>query len=661
MDDQRRRDAATTTFGMAGVGGGAALRHVGLERAYHKGKRPPVLQELKMLKEGTKGRRFYGAGMLLAGASAPAAVVGGDRLLTSRPKTLVKKSKKKERRSFAAEGVSGMKRSFVNGNQTIKHPPPAKLMAGNYIGGGILASSAGGLANMALKRHTKIPGAGRAALAAMTATGVGTASLPAQSKIMNRASHGEYEATAYGVRRTKTKPVRPSARATQVEARASRGADMRRARQEIVGKAARLPVRVKLVPLAHAKAVTTSHHWANGRPVVKVVLGKAYIQRSLRKIPRSKLIETHRAAMWEEQTRGQSSLAQAHQQFIRELKELKAAPTPKVRSRPRFGVVTKYYGEDMTHAQKRRRVAAVTGVPFVADLAQAGQAGRMAPPELRKRTAALTYGAGQTGGVTGSIAGAYGAAALARRSKTFTAGTYKVNDTLDAGKAKVRSVVHLKPKTPKPGLLERTATNTKAPALLRRAAKPLIGHGKAAAVGSLALGALGGQAGSQTGYGAALRMEDKLKAKRSTGNQGARHGTRVAKRDVVLGQTKRQQAKLRRQKEQSAGLSLASGVTGLAALGATAGSKIPHVSPKVRGRLGKVPLPMLTIGGGIGGINAFKYADIQHKEASAKVKKAYLAPTGKVVRRAPTMRTGFLRQTRTNTGIKTSTVRGSLG
>lgn len=556
MDDQTRRDAATATFGMAGVGGGAALRHVGLERAYKKGKRPPVLQELKMLKEGTKGRRFYGAGMVLGGVSVPAAVVGTDRLLT---RSRVKKSSKKERRSFAAEGASGMKRSFLNGNQTIKHPPPAKLMAGNYIGGGVLASSAGGLVNFALKRHTKLPGAARASIAAMAATGAGAASLPVQSKIMNRASHGEYEATAYGVRRTKTKPARPSTQATQVEARASRGADPRRARQEIVGK---------------------------------------------------------------------------------------------------------YYGEDMTHAQKRARVASITGVPFVADAAQAVQAGRMAPPELRRRTVAMTYVPGQVGGVGGSVAGAYGAAALARRSAKFSTGTAKVDDKINAGKAKVRSAVHLPPKGNGPSVGARALGKT--PGSLQRAVararKPLAGHAKAAAVGALALGALGGQAGSQTGYGAALRMEDKLKAKRATGNQGARHGTRIAKRsDSTLGQTKRDQAKLRRQKEQSAALSMIGGVTGLSALGASVGSKVPHLSPRIRGRLGKIPVPALTVGAGLGGVNAFKYADIQHKEASAKIKKAYLAPTGNVVRRAKTMRTGFVRQTRTNTGIKTSSVRGSLG
>lgn len=628
MDDQTRREAAGATLGMAGVGTAAALRHTGLERAYKKGKRPPILQELKMLREGTKGRRFYVAGMALGAVSTPGAAHSINELATANKmpvtRSRVKKSVKQEkRRGFAREGAHSVKESFLASGQTIKHPPPAKLAVGNYLGGAAIGTTTGGVVHHVLGK-TKFPGTARSAAAMMTATGVGALTLPLQSRIMNRATKGAYETTATGVRRVKTKPKRPSSVSTQVEARSSRGADPRRARQEIVGK--------------------------------------AYIQRSLRKVPRARLIESHKAAMWEEQTRGQAPLAQAHQQFIRELKALPAKQTSNARFLARRTAgVAKYYGEDMSHAQKRRRVATVTGLPFVADAAQAGQAARMAPPELRRKTAALTYGGGQLGGVSGSVAGAYGAAALARRSKRFTAGTAKVDDAVSAGKAKARSVVHLPPKGDGPSIGARALG--KAPSPLRRAAakvaRPLAGHGKAAAVGSLVLGALGGQAGSQTGYGAALKMEDRLRAKRSTSNQGARHGTRVAKAEPAKVMTPRERVKLRRQKEQSAALSMAGGVTGLGALGASVGSKVPHVSPKIRGRLGKVPVPLLTAGAGLGGINAFKYADIQHKEA--KFKKGYLSSTGRLVRRAPSMRSGFVRQTRTRTGIKTSTVRGSLG
>lgn len=620
MDDQTRRELAGSVVGLGGVGGAAALRHEGLNRAYPKKmKRPPFFQELKMLKEGTKGRRLYTAGMALGAVSAPGAVHSINQLATAdvhpaANKRPVRKADEPKRHSFLREGADSVTESFNRSNTQLKaktkKAPPAKLMVGNYLGGAAIGSLVGGGAHR-LGTRLKMPGGVRAATAGMTATAAGALTLPLQSKIMNHVSQGKYEATPTGVRRVKTKPKRPSSAATQVEARASRGADQRRARAEIVpvgkrgeGTAARLNTRLM-------SAADRIEHRRRGKLVATGL---------------------RRAA---------SDPGGFASQFV-----------------------AKYYGEDMTHAQKRARVASITGVPFVADMAQAAQAGRMAPPELRKKTAALTYGGGQLGGVSGSVGGAYGAAALARRSKSFSAGTVKVDDAIAAGKAKARSTVGLKPKGTGPSRGARALKH--APESVQRgmarAVKPLAGHGKAAAVGSLALGALGGQAGSQTGYGAALNMEDRLRTKRSHSNQGARHGTRVAKRDASVGQTKRDQVKLRRAKEQSAALSMAGGVIGLSALGATIGSKIPHVPVRVRGHLGKFPVPALTVGAGLGGINAFKYADIQHKEAAARVKKGYLTSvTGAVVRRAPSARKGFVRQTRTRTGIKTASVRGSVG
>ena len=559
MDDENRRDAATATFGMAGVGTAAALRHKALERAYKKGKRPPVLQELQMLKPKVKGRGMYATGMALGAVSAPAAFAGTARLLTPN-KRPVAKSDETKRKSFVSEGAFGVKRALKESNSSIHNPPPAKLALGNYLAGAAVGTGTGAAIHHVLGR-TRLPGSARSAVAGMSMVGASAATLPVQSKLIHRASGGEYEVTPYGVRRKKTNAVRPSKRATTIEARPGRGGDPRHTRQQIVPSS----------------------------------VGKAY------------------------------------------------------------------YGEDMTHAQKRRRVAAVTGPPIVGDIAQAAQAGRMAPPDLRKKTAAMTYVSGQAGGGAGTVAGAYGAAALARRSKKFSTGTAKVNDAMDSGKARARKAVHLPPKGGGPSLGAKALK--KAPGGFQRAAqravRPLAGHGKAAAVGAFVLGGLGGVAGSQSGYGAALHMEDKYKAARSHDSQSARHGTRVAKAEgKVLSQ--REQVKLRRQKEQSAALSMAGSATGLTALGTSVGSKIPHVSPKIRGHLGKIPVPLLTAGAGLGGVNGLIYANIQHKEAGSKVKKAYLGRAGVMVRRAPSVRRGFVRQTRTINGIKTSAVRGSL-
>ena len=626
MNSKDRRATATATFGLAGVGSAAALRHTALERAYAHGKRPPVLQELKMLRNGTKGRSLYATGMGLGAVATPAAVSGVSSLL-NRKKPVAKSQK---RRSFLAEGAEGVRNSIRESSNTVKEPPPARLALANYLGGGAVTALTGAGINHKLK-GTKLPGAAKAGIAAMGAVTGGAATLPVQSKVMNRFSGGQYETTAHGVRRKKTKAVRPSTQATTVNANG--------------------------VPTPVGKGQLMM---AGRKPAGKVF-------RSTTKGPHGRLIEEHHNAMWDAQTRNLPSVAQAHQGFIRELESL-----PTARSRKRAlaaggavgtgGVVAgsqvkKYYGQDMTHAQKRARVAAVTGLPVVSDVAQAGLASRMAPPELRKKTAAQVYGGGQVGGAVGTAAGAYGAAALARRSKEFERGTTKVNDALDSAKNSVRSAVGLKPRNGKPSVTERLHASGKTPKLVKRAVKPLIGHGKVAAVGGLALGGVGGIAGSQTGYGFALRAEDRHKKKIARSSQSARHGSRVTKGAPPEVESKRAQAKLRRSKEQSAVMSQAGGAIGLTALGATLGSKVKALGPKNTKRLAKLPMPMLTGGAGLSGVNAFKYADIQHKEAAAKVKKG-LVP----IRRVPRAVRGSLRQTRTaSTGaIRTSYTRGGV-
>ena len=604
MNRKERQGAATATFGLTGVAGAAALRHTALEQAYDKGKRPPVLQELKMLRNNTKGRGRYASGMLVGAASTPAAVTGISTLMAGKRRPVAKSGRK---RSFLAEGADGVANSIRESGNTVKEPPPARLALANYLGGGAVTALAGAGINHKLA-GAKLPGAAKASLAAMGAVTSGAATLPIQSKVMSRFSGGQYETTAHGVRRKKAKAIPASAKATTVDARGN-PSPMSKSGAQVYG---RMPIPVKAF-------------------------------RSAKKGQPGRLIESHHAAMWDAQSRNQSAVAQAHQGFIRELDALPAAHSRKPAlaaglaaggagvgavEAARRSRVKKYYGEDMSHATKRARVGAVAGVPVVSDFAQAGLAARMAPPGTQKKTAAQVYGGGQVGGAVGTGVGAYGAAALARRSKRFEAGTAKVDGAIDSGKASLRSAVGLKPKTDKPSLRSRALAKT--PGFVQRAAataaKPLAGHGKAAAVGGLALGAVGGQIGSQTGYGFALRAEDKHKAKIARDTRSARRGTRVAKADLAV-MTPRQQAKLRRSKEQSAFMSQAGGALGLTALGATVGSKVGALGAKTTGRLAKVPVPLLTAGAGLGGINAFKYADIQRKEAHAKVRKSYNAST----------------------------------
>ena len=614
MNNKDRRATATATFGLTGVGGAAALRHTALERAYKKGKRPPVLQELKMLKRGTKGRVMYAAGMGLGAVSAPAAVTGLNAKITGFGK------KETKRKSFFQEGAAGMRSSVMESTNSVKKPPPARLALANYLGGGVVTAGAGALTNARLKK-VKIPGAAKASIAAMAGVTAGASTLPMQSKVMTRISGNKYETTAHGVRRKKTRAVPASRMASHIDARP--GNDSRAARAAIV------PSSVAKMGEGLAAKFNTVMHGAADRMSATPRKGKLV-------------------------SAGQSGVSAT----IRSM-----ANNPSRMVNPSHGLMSQvgkaaYYGSDMNRAQKRSRVAAVTGLPVVSDIAQAGMAARMAPPPLRKQTAAQVYGGGQVGGTAGTMAGAYGAAALARRSKRFEAGTVKVNDALDSGKARIRSAVGLKPAKAKASMTERIAAHAKTPKLVKQAVKPLIGHGKVAAVGGLIAGSVGGVAGSQTGYGFALRAEDRYKAKVARSSQSARHGTRVVKSDTPTVMTPREQVKLRRAKHRNAVGSQLGGAIGLTALGATLGSKAKFLGTTATGHLAKVPVPLLTAGAGLSGANSFGYAAIQNKEASHKIKKGLIPG----VRRAPRIARGSLRQTRTaSTGaIRTSYTRGGI-
>lgn len=305
----------------------------------------------------------------------------------------------------------------------------------------------------------------------------------------------------------------------------------------------------------------------------------------------------------------------------------------------------------LSPSQKRARVAASGGAPFIGDFAQAATAARLAPHEQRRGAAALTYGGNQSGAITGQVVGAYGAAALARRSPSFDAKAKHASGQLDRAANFARSKVNLKPTGEKgPGRVARAMASSRTPRAVKAAARPLLHNPKVAALGALALGGPAGQLGAQAGYGAQLRREAHYKPQ----NPSARHGSRVAKLQTPAPLTQRDKKTLAHRKEHSAALSMIGGATGLGAIGALG---LSRVHPKLR-RLKSLQTPLLTAGAGVGGVNAFVGAKVQRKEAQQTLAKA-LVPTG--VRRAPAMRRGFVRQTRLASGMtRVSSVRGGL-
>lgn len=530
MSEERRRGAATATLGYGGLVGAGALRHTALERAYGGGKRPPLAQEVKLLRRGAKGRRLYLAGAALAVPSGTAAAAGTSRTLFGKAD--------ERRRSFLAEGLAGTKEALTQRSANLAEKPPPKLVVGNYALGGAIGSGAGALTNLALRRR-RVPGALKAGLAAATGVAAGSTSLPLQSKAIQRASRGKYEATATGLVR-------------------------------------------------HRK------------------------------------------------------------------------PKPQVAKREDIG-------GSLTRGQRRARITAAGSAPVVGDFASAAMAARLSPERYRRRSAAQTYGGSTAGGIAGNLAGAAGAVALARKVPAVGRGAKAVAGASERVSGLARRAVGLKPKTG-PSLTTRVLAHERTPGGVKRLAqtgpvRAVRANPQVAAGGALAGGALGGTAGQQLTYSHILSRDDRY---RSRENQAGGHGSRIRKADVAPKPlTHREKKTLASRKEHSAALSAIGGTTGLTALGTTLASapKSPlKAAHKVR--IGRVTVPLLTAGAGLGGANALLGARIQRKEAQQTVAKA-LVPTGivkpRLPGRAPGMRRGFIRQTRMPSGLtRVSTVRGGL-
>lgn len=616
----RRRDAATATIGLTGVGAAGALRHEGLVRSYgERGpsplKRPRLLAERRMLKH-PKGRVQWLAGAGLGALSVPPAAVGTSRLVNKADQ---------RRKPFLVEGVKGVQDSLHQRSQTLAEKPPPRLMAGNYALGGAIGSAAGGLTHLGLGR-TKVPGAVRSGLAATAGVLAGASTLPLQSRAIQRASHGRYEATATGVRRRKTRPVRASARASTVDTRSGSPAANRAA---IVGK-------MSPRTLVNTGAAAAGAHWT-------VNLVRAADKVAPKTVPasrRGKLVATGRtkAANTVRAVAYDASAINDKDQLVRE--GLAKADDP---------------GASMSRGERRARVSA-TGipVPVVGDVLQARAAGRLSPQHYRRRSAVQNFAASTGGGLAGNVAGAAGALGLAHVSPGFNRKASAANDAVDAAKATVRSKVGLsgaaKPRRA-PAQLASAAARWKGSVAGRAVAR----NPKVAAIGALAGGAVGGMAAQQATYGHIMTRDD---AYRHAHNPSARHGTRVAKADQGTALSPRERAKLVRRKHHNAAMSMITGTTGLSALGATLGAHLLKVkNPAVAAKLAGARVPLLTSGAGVSGVNAFNNAAIQRKE-SQTIKKGLVA-TG--ARRAPAMRRGFVRQTRYPSGmIRATSVRGGL-
>jgi hypothetical protein len=311
-----------------------------------------------------------------------------------------------------------------------------------------------------------------------------------------------------------------------------------------------------------------------------------------------------------------------------------------------------YRGKDMTSGQKRARVMGASGIPiipFAGDIAAASTAASMAPPELRKKTAALQFGGAQAGGTALGVAGAYGLSAAARKPKVehaVTTASDRVSGTAGKVGAGTRRRVGLQPKTikeAKKGHLERAvegvSEHARTPKLVRAAVKPLTHNPKLAVLGAVVGSTVGGQAGGYVGYGHALKLERDRNAKLAA--RDSKHGvSKLVDKPLTDKQRHGRAGKKRLQ----ANISTFTGLTGMGALAATAAGKIPRLK-----KLGALQTPLLTAGAGVGGVGSFNFARYTRDEANREdrpVRKAFGVPRVPRMRQATLVRTGSIVRTR---------------
>lgn len=662
MSRDRRKDAATMTVGLTGLGAAGAMRHNALARAHGEyGKNPiprkKLLAERRLLKH-PKGRKTWLAGNALGLVSLPAAAVGANRTFSKRDR---------DEKGFWRSGLEGARESVLDRTNTVREKPPAKLVAGNYAAGAAVGAGAGGIINTTLRR--RLPGTPRAALASSAGALAGVATLPIQSKLTQRASRGQYVVTPTGVRRAKRKPAKPSSKASVYDGRS----DLQRFRTETeVGKMSpREAVRLAGSKYNEVGARAGAHWTVNGLRVADRI---DYPSRQVPKTRKGKLAYTGR-------TKGANlvrSVALNAGDMVGGAETRMNAVRNTIHGNPRIteGVVrlrkaSSDPGAHMSRAERRARMTASgPPIPVVGDIMQARTAGKYSAEPYRRRTAVENYASGQLGGLAGNAAGGLGAAAIASRSKTFNRWAGKTNQRIEDTTNAARARVGMKPSSGE-SMTSRAVNHPKAPERLRRAGARVANSSAGrlvrrypapAAVGGLLGGIVTGQAATQAAYSRSMTRDDRYRAS--------------LKKSEPRKLTPEEQARLRRVKQRSSALSYAGGGIGLSALGASLGAsalKRPKVAGAVR-RTGANPkkarralqnaqVPLLTVASGIGGYNALQYANIQRREAQS-VGKAFRVPRPRLLgvrTRQPAMRRGTIRQRRYPSGmIRVSTVRGGL-
>jgi hypothetical protein len=185
-----------------------------------------------------KARALYAAGTLLGTAGAVPLGAALTNKLPARQRVA-----KRDAQTFVGAGYQGTRDSLKTKVRHVKtqqtSPKAYAAAAGVGAGAGALGSLA---AHQGFDLHDKARALKGLKGSRLRSAGVGiagatalTASLPVANKVLRHVSP-EYKVSPYGVTRAKKAPVRPSSKASINEGRASRGADPRMFRSQVVGK-----------------------------------------------------------------------------------------------------------------------------------------------------------------------------------------------------------------------------------------------------------------------------------------------------------------------------------------------------------------------------------------------------------------------------------------
>lgn len=340
-------------------------------------------------------------------------------------------------------------------------------------------------------------------------------------------------------------------------------------------------------------------------------------------------------------------------------REKKAAVRPSKSSNVEIAPVRKAVadpGKNLSRGQKRALVTASGATPAIGPYAAAAQAGRLAPPDQRRKAAATQLGGTVAGATVGIVGGSQAAARAAARSPKAAA---RLNGAeRRVGDAKIRALSKLPTSQGRkihanavasrgtPGRVMRTVSRVEARGgTAGKLVRPIARNPAAAAIGAVAGKAAFQAGGSQGAYTMTLNRE----------KHSAYRSGRVTKAAEAPVMSRREQRDQLQRKRRNLGLSAAATAAGAGGVALLAGREL---GPRVPGAAGRhfvqhnaryerAALGTAIAGGGIGAASGSANVRVQRRDLKAEAKQLGVE---KALGRTPSFRASNVAMRRTRGG-----------